>query len=142
MIAAKRVYEPISRVDGTRVLVMRLWPRGISKGEVDVWLRELGPVVPLLRAFRGGRIDWPAYRRRYLAGLRRPEAQAALREVRTLAGRGRVTLLCGCANPARCHRTLLARYLGRRAKRRVTARRSRRSSPTRGAPRPRSGNVS
>jgi uncharacterized protein YeaO (DUF488 family) len=113
-IRTKRVYEPASAADGTRVLIMRLWPRGISKGRVDVWLRELGPIVPLLRAFLGGRVTWSTYRRRYLAGLRRPEARAQLDQVRALAGKGRVTLLCGCPDESRCHRSLLRTSLRRR----------------------------
>lgn len=111
-IRTKRVYEPAARGDGTRVLVMRYWPRGIRKSHFDRWLRELAPVIPLLRAFLDGKITWTEYRRRYLAGLARAEAQAQLAEVRALARRGRVTLLCGCPDPARCHRTLLAGHLG------------------------------
>ncbi len=110
-LTTTRVYATTARADGTRVLVMRLWPRGIRKERVDVWLKELGPVVPLLRAFRGGTIGWTEYRRRYLAGLERPEALAALAEVRRLARRGPVTLLCGCADETRCHRSLLKKYL-------------------------------
>jgi uncharacterized protein YeaO (DUF488 family) len=110
-IHTKRVYEPAAPGDGTRVLIMRLWPRGIRKAHVDVWLRELGPVVPLLRALLDGTIGWTVYRRRYLAGLARPEARDALAEVRALARRRPVTLLCGCADEARCHRSLLRNYL-------------------------------
>jgi uncharacterized protein YeaO (DUF488 family) len=110
-IAAKRVYETPVAADGTRVLIMRYWPRGIRKEKVDVWLRELAPVVPLLRAYLDGKITWTQYRPRYRAGLRRPEAQAALAEARALAARGPITLLCGCADPARCHRTLLRAHL-------------------------------
>ena len=112
-IQTKRIYEPAHPADGTRVLVMRLWPRGIRKERVDLWLKELGPVVPLLRSFLDGRVSWAAYRPRYLAGLRRPAAQDALRQVRALARKGPVTLLCGCADPERCHRTLLAKRLAR-----------------------------
>jgi len=110
-IATKRVYEPAVPADGTRVLIMRYWPRGIRREKVDRWLRDLAPVIPLLHAFLDGKITWAQYRPRYLAGLRRPEAQAALVEVRALTRRGRVTLLCGCADPRRCHRTLLQRHL-------------------------------
>ena len=110
-IRTRRVYDPASRADGTRVLIMRLWPRGIRKSRVDLWLRELGPVVELLRAFRGGQVDWTEYRRRYLAGLRHAEAQAQVAEVRRLARAGTVTLLCGCPDERRCHRTLLRAYL-------------------------------
>src|SRR5436853_4320587 len=110
-IQTKRVYEPVGPGDGTRVLIMRYWPRGIRKERVDVWLRELAPVIPLLRSFLDGKITWAQYRPRYRAGLKRPEAQAALAEVRALARTGPVTLLCGCADPRRCHRTLLQKHL-------------------------------
>src|SRR5262245_27858643 len=113
-ILTKRIYEPTADDDGTRVLIMRLWPRGIRKERVDRWLRELGPIKPLLRGFLDGKVDWPTYRRRYLAGLRRPEAQAQLAEVRALSRKGRVTLLCGCAEERRCHRSLLAAHLRKR----------------------------
>jgi uncharacterized protein YeaO (DUF488 family) len=110
-VETKRVYEPAAGGDGTRVLIMRYWPRGIRKERVDVWLRELAPVVPLLRSYLDEKITWAQYVPRYLAGLRRPEARGALAELRALASRGRVTLLCGCPDPQRCHRTLLQRYL-------------------------------
>jgi uncharacterized protein YeaO (DUF488 family) len=113
-IAARRVYDPPTPDEGIRVLIMRLWPRGIPKGRVDRWLRELGPVLPLLRAFRGGRISWPEYRRRYLAGLARPAARAQLQQVRALARAGQITLLCGCPDERRCHRTILREYLMKR----------------------------
>jgi len=110
-VATKRIYEPAVPADGIRVLVMRYWPRGIRRERVHRWLRELAPPVALLRAFLDGEITWAQYRPRYLAGLRRPEARAAIAEVRGLARRRRVTLLCGCADPRRCHRTLLQSHL-------------------------------
>jgi uncharacterized protein YeaO (DUF488 family) len=113
-IATKRIYEPAAPDDGARVLIMRLWPRGIRKDRVDRWLKELGPVVPLLRAFLDKKITWEQYQPRYFAGLERPEAHAALVEVAGLARAGRVTLLCGCAGEQRCHRTLLKTYLDER----------------------------
>jgi uncharacterized protein YeaO (DUF488 family) len=110
-IATKRIYAPADPADGTRVLIMRLWPRGIRKDRVDLWRKELGPVKELLREFLDKKIDWPTYTRRYLAGLDRPEAQEAIAEVRELARAGTVTLLCGCADENHCHRSLLAGYL-------------------------------
>ena len=68
MLKAKRVYEPRSSTDGTRVLVMRLWPRGIKKAHVDLWLKDLGAELANLRAYNAGRVSWPEMRRRYLAG--------------------------------------------------------------------------
>ena len=111
MIEAKRIYDAAEAKDGVRVLIMRLWPRGIRKDRVDLWLKELGPVVPLLRAYRGGKLGWAEYQRRYLDGLERPEAQEAVVQVRALARKGTVSLLCGCPDEARCHRSLLRKYL-------------------------------
>ncbi len=112
MLLAKRVYDKPERSDGTRVLVMRLWPRGIKKSAVDLWLKNLGAEIADLRAFRAGRIGWPEMRRRYLAGLRREPAASALKRLRAMAKRGRVTALCSCADPKRCHRSLLRALLG------------------------------
>jgi uncharacterized protein YeaO (DUF488 family) len=113
-LRTKRIYAPAEPDDGTRVLIMRLWPRGIRKDRVGVWLKELGPVTPLLRDFLDKRVDWDGYVPRYLAGLERPEAQAAVADVLAYARRGPVTLLCGCADPSHCHRTLLKAYLAGR----------------------------
>ncbi len=117
MIGTKRVYEPKASEDGTRVLVMRLWPRGIGKETVDLWLKELGAELANLKAYKAGSIGWPEMRRRYLAGLRRPEARAALERVRALARDGAVTLLCACEDEGRCHRSLLAQALARAPRR-------------------------
>ncbi|OLC59346.1 MAG: hypothetical protein AUH76_14815 [Candidatus Rokubacteria bacterium 13_1_40CM_4_67_11] len=110
-VVTKRIYEPATAADGDRVLIMRLWPRGIRKERVRVWLKELGPVPALLRAYLDGKLTWAQYVPRYLAGLERSEAQAAIAEVRRRAAAERVTLLCGCADEARCHRSLLRTYL-------------------------------
>jgi uncharacterized protein YeaO (DUF488 family) len=110
-IVTKRIYAPAAADDGHRVLIMRLWPRGIRKERVDAWWKELGPIPTLLREFLDERITWEQYVPRYLAGLERPEAQAAIAEVRRRARDGRVTLLCGCADEERCHRSLLRAYL-------------------------------
>jgi len=113
-VRTKRIYVPAEAGDGTRILIMRLWPRGIRKERVDVWLKELGPVPPLLRAFLDKKLTWTAYVPRYLAGLERPEAQEAVAEALRHAGKGPVTLLCGCADENRCHRSLLQAYLTER----------------------------
>ena len=112
MLRTKRVYDKPERADGTRVLVMRLWPRGIKGKVVDLWLKDLGAEVANLRAFKAGRIGWPEMRRRYLAGLKREPAASALRRLRAMAKRGRVTALCSCADEKRCHRSLIRAALG------------------------------
>jgi uncharacterized protein YeaO (DUF488 family) len=105
------VYDPPRPDDGTRVLIMRKWPRGVRRERVDRWLRELGPEEPLMRGYLDGVVPWPEYTKRYLAGLTRPGAQPALAEIRDLIARGPVTLLCWCADEHHCHRSLLAGFL-------------------------------
>ena len=107
MLQMKRVYDPREKTDGRRVLVMRLWPRGIKKSAVDLWLKDLGAEITNLRAFKARRIGWPEMRRRYLAGLKREPAASALERLRAMARLGRVTALCSCADAKRCHRSLL-----------------------------------
>jgi uncharacterized protein YeaO (DUF488 family) len=121
-VKGKRVYEPPSASDGLRILVMRLWPRGIKKSAVDLWLKELGADVANIKAWKAGQLDWPEMRRRYLAGLKRPAAAEQLAELRAHSRRRTVTLLCSCADEARCHRGILKSLL-------------RRSSPSKPAPR-------
>ena len=112
MLRTKRVYDKPARADGTRVLVMRLWPRGIKKSAVVLWLKDLGAEVANLRAFKAGRIGWPEMRRRYVAGLKREPAASALGRLGAMAKRGRVTALCSCEDEKRCHRSLLRAALG------------------------------
>lgn len=113
MIKTKRVYEPSHEADGLRVLVMRLWPRGIRKEQVDLWLRDLGADLDMLKAWKAGTVSWPEMKRRYLAGLKRPEAAAQLAQLRELAERGTVTILCSCKNESECHRSILKSAVGR-----------------------------
>jgi uncharacterized protein YeaO (DUF488 family) len=113
VIGTKRIYEARDSQDGTRVLVMRLWPRGIRKEAVDLWNKERKAELANLKAYKAGTIGWPQMKRRYLAGLGRPETQAALDQVQSLARRGTVTLLCACEDERRCHRSLLAQALAR-----------------------------
>lgn len=119
MVKAKRVYDESSPGDGLRVLTMRLWPRGIAKARVDVWLKDLGAELSNLRAYKAGTIDWPEMARRYRAGLAEPAAAAALARLQALARTQTVTVMCGCEDEARCHRGILKEILaGERTARR------------------------
>jgi uncharacterized protein YeaO (DUF488 family) len=95
-IAVKRIYAKAVHADGTRVLVDRLWPRGLSKqrAAVDAWLRDLAPSDGLRQWFHTRPAGWPAFRKSYLKELARPEASEALGRLYGLAGqRKRLTLL-------------------------------------------------
>ena len=105
MILTARVYEPPSPEDGYRLLVMRFWPRGVRKEAVDGWERELAPSAELLRSYRAGRIAWQEFARRYRAQV--SKRRYLVDELAGRAERDTVTLLCGCRDESRCHRTLL-----------------------------------
>lgn len=94
--AVKRVYEKPSSADGTRVLVDRLWPRGLTKqaAALDAWLKELAPSDELRRWSHAHREAWLQFRKRYLKELARPEASEQLQQLYLLARkRKRLTLL-------------------------------------------------
>ena len=82
-IAIKRVYESASRADGARVLVDRLWPRGLTKARaaVDEWLRDLAPSDELRRWYHARPEQWQNFRKKYLKELSQPEAEEALRQL-------------------------------------------------------------
>jgi uncharacterized protein YeaO (DUF488 family) len=100
-VTVKRIYEPPARSDGKRVLVDRLWPRGLSKDRaaVDQWLRDLAPSDALRKWFHAHTEAWLAFRKRYLKELARPESAQALNELYRLANqRKKLTLLFASKN--------------------------------------------
>ena len=100
-VEVKRVYEPASASDGVRVLVDRLWPRGLTKAEAaaKLWLRELAPSNELRQWFHANPEGWRMFRKRYLKELASPDASAALEKLHHLAeGKRRVTLLYASRN--------------------------------------------
>jgi uncharacterized protein YeaO (DUF488 family) len=92
-IKLKRVYEKSTGDDGTRVLVDRLWPRGLKKetAEIDHWFKEIAPSTELRKWFGHDPSRWGEFRKRYAAELRNHTEQ--LDELRKLARTGRVTLV-------------------------------------------------
>lgn len=106
-VRTRRVAEPATPDDGTRVLVMRLWPRGVRKTAADLWLKGLGTPLDLIRQWKAGSISWDTLEKAYLEHLRTAEARGDLATLMALARRGRVTLLCTCPDAARCHRGIL-----------------------------------
>jgi uncharacterized protein YeaO (DUF488 family) len=107
-ILTKRIYDPAAEADGFRLLVMRLWPRGIRKDHISLWEKELGPSRKLLDDFHAG-IPWAEYRMRYRAEIL---AKPDLVDRWSARSAGEtITLLCGCKDETRCHRTLLREIL-------------------------------
>lgn len=109
-IQVKRVYEKAAHGDGTRVLVDRLWPRGLTKKDAALhsWLRDLAPSDELRRWFHARPEGWITFRKRYLKELAQPEAFEALKELYGLAGRRRqLTLLFASKNEERNNATVL-----------------------------------
>ncbi len=95
MILVKRIYEPPADGDGYRVLVDRLWPRGIAreKARIDEWLKDIAPSTELRKSFGHDGEGWPEFVARYRQELSTPAAAAQLEHLRNLAGKGTVTLL-------------------------------------------------
>lgn len=99
-IRLKRAYEPPTPEDGTRILVDRLWPRGIKKADaaIDRWLKEIAPSTGLRRWFGHRPERWPEFRRRYMAELQQhPEL---VEEIRRAARKGPVTLVYAARDTA------------------------------------------
>ena len=93
MIRLKRAYEPALPSDGWRVLVERLWPRGLSKAKLrlDDWMKEVAPSAELRRWFGHDPKRWPQFRSRYFEELR--ANPASWRALLSRSRRGRVTLV-------------------------------------------------
>ena len=97
MIRVKRVYEPIDKDDGIRVLVDRLWPRGVSKDKVDLWLRDIAPSDELRRWFNHDPAKWEEFKRRYFEELgRNPKVKVLLQLIKE---GNNVTLLYAAKSP-------------------------------------------
>ena len=100
-VAVKRVYEAASPADGARVLVDRLWPRGLTKEDAAVkfWLRDLAPSKELREWFHANPEAWRFFRKRYLKELVSPEGSVAVEKLYGLAGSGKkLTLLYASRN--------------------------------------------
>ena len=93
MIKLKRVYDPYADSDGKRILVDRLWPRGIKKEDarIDLWLKDIAPSDELRKWFSHDPSKWQEFKKRYRKELE--DRQETIRDLRTEARRKTVTLL-------------------------------------------------
>jgi uncharacterized protein YeaO (DUF488 family) len=121
MIKLKRAYEPVSRGDGVRFLVERLWPRGISKEklQIDGWLKDAGPSTELRKWFGHDPDKWNEFRRRYRREL---DARAeAWQPIVAAARRGTVTLIYSSHDTRHNNAVALQQYLQPKVRRAPTA---------------------
>lgn len=109
----RRVYESPNQDDGMRVLIDRLWPRGLSKdkAQIDLWLKQIAPSPELRKRFHAAPEDWAGFRKDYLVEVK---DSPALAELRTLAKRQRVTLVYGWHDTEHNHAVILADLLRKR----------------------------
>jgi uncharacterized protein YeaO (DUF488 family) len=120
-VRLKRAYEPAAAADGYRVLIDRLWPRGVSRrrARLDEWARELAPSPELRRWFGHDPARFAEFQRRYTAELERHDAK--LQELRGRARRRTLTLVYGARDTEHNDAVVLAEILRERAKSSGTA---------------------
>jgi uncharacterized protein YeaO (DUF488 family) len=109
----KRVYEPPSKDDGLRVLIDRLWPRGIAKAKahIDLWLRDLAPSDALRHMVHDDPTKWDDFLKAYGRELKQEPAKSAVAELRKALRDQRVTLLYAARNEEHNNAVALVRLL-------------------------------
>jgi uncharacterized protein YeaO (DUF488 family) len=118
-VRIKRAYEDALDDDGDRVLIDRLWPRGVSKEEarIDAWMKDLAPSTELRQWFGHEPERWPEFKRRYTEELRATNARHAVDDVAVRAARGTVTLVYGARDTEHNDAVVLRPIVERRARR-------------------------
>lgn len=111
ILLLKRAYEPPEENDGVRILVDRLWPRGLSKEEagIDYWAKNAAPSNELRRWYRHEEEKWPKFQSRYLDELR--NNRAAIEDLIGQLGQGKATLLYSAKDTQRNNAVVLKAYL-------------------------------
>jgi uncharacterized protein YeaO (DUF488 family) len=112
-VRARRVYDDPSPEDGRRVLVDRIWPRGLAKARagIDEWARDVAPSTGLRRWYGHDPGRFEEFRRRYQAELVEPQRQAAVRHLRELARSGRLTLVTATRDLGHSQAAVLVEHL-------------------------------
>ncbi len=108
-VTIKRVYEEPSPQDGERVLVDRLWPRGMAKADahIDLWLKDIAPSAGLRAWFGHDPAKYEEFRRRYLAELAEEPGKSALAQLRERIAQGPVTLVFAAQDSQHCNASVL-----------------------------------
>ncbi|MBB5550905.1 DUF488 domain-containing protein [Rhizobium lentis] len=110
----KRIYQPKDDKDGTRILVDRLWPRGLSKRDaaVDIWLKDIAPSPALRRWFGHDPAKWTEFQRRYRDELEKNSS--AVEDLKRHIGKSTATLLYAAKDTEHNHAIVLQHFIGRR----------------------------
>ena len=114
MITIKRIYEPRESSDGTRVLVDRLWPRGVKKetADIDLWAKAIAPSTELRQWYDHRSERWQEFQLRYKSELTNANAKVELARLRMAGRSGNVTLLTATSNEKQSHAVVLQQLLG------------------------------
>lgn len=113
MIKLKRIYEPYSKDDGYRILIDRLWPRGVSKekAHMDLWLKEIAPENKLRKWFGHDPNKWKEFEKRYKSELK--NKKNLLNQIKTLEQKNKtITLLYGAKDTIHNQAIILSEILG------------------------------
>lgn len=126
MVVSKRAYDRATASDGYRVLVDRLWPRGVSKvaARLDAWEKEIAPSTELRKWYQHDPAKWPEFQRRYKEELKSAEAGAVLDSLIQRGKRGRVTLVFASNAAEISDVAVLEKLLNRRIKASRSSRRA------------------
>ncbi len=110
-LTVKRVYDPPAPGDGARILVDRLWPRGVSKDRIDLWLKDLAPSDALRHEFHGHPDRWDEFCAAYATELGSPSAQSALAALDAERRKGPIALLYAAKDEKRNNALALRLWL-------------------------------
>lgn len=113
MIKLKRAYKPASKKDGLRILVERLWPRGVTKakGRIALWCRDLAPTTELRKWFHAHRDKWEEFKKRYFSELGHQET--AVRMLKFISEREPVTFIYAAENEEQNSAVALLEFLNK-----------------------------
>ena len=116
-LSIKRVYQPPDKEDGFRVLVDRLWPRGLSRerAQINLWLKDIAPSDALRRRYHSDPAAWEEFKTAYYAELKQPAEQSAVRDLLDRLSREPITLLFAARDETRNNAVALKEWLDQRA---------------------------
>lgn len=119
-IKLKRAYDPPSEADGIRILVDRLWPRGIKKEDlkIDVWIKEIAPSNELRKWFSHDKDKWKEFQKRYLDEIK--EKKHVIEEIEKEIKKGTVTFVYGSKEPLYNNAVFLKKYFEKQGKKNVS----------------------